>query len=125
MVAGACQEAHRQNRFCGGKGQAPLAGTVPKGTVDATKIADDIGVRVQFVRTERYFILPALVEEEFDVIVSGMSITPKRRLHVNFSIPYSEFGRSIVANTARTPGLTSLADFNTSNVVFAATRPVL
>ena len=84
----------------------------------AQKIAEDIGVRVQFVRTDWYFIIPALIEKEFDLIISGMAITPERSLHVNFSDPYSEFGSVIVANTMRTSGLTTLAEFDSTDVVF-------
>lgn len=84
------------------------------------KIAEDIGARVQFVRTDWYFIIPALIEQKFDLIVSGMAITPKRSLHVNFSVPYSEFGTVIVANTVRTEGLTTLVDFDSADVLFGA-----
>lgn len=82
------------------------------------KLADDIGVRIQFVRTDWYFIIPALIEREFDLIISGMAITPQRSLHVNFSAPYSEFGTVIVANSMRTAGLTTLEDFDSAGVVF-------
>lgn len=84
----------------------------------AREMAGDWGVRIQFVRTDWYFIIPALIEEEFDIIVSGMGITPERSLRVNFSIPYSEFGSTIVANTTQTEGLIVLMDFNSANVVF-------
>ena len=86
----------------------------------ARKIAEDIGVHVQFVRTDWYFIIPALIEEEFDLILSGMAITPDRSLNVNFSVPYSEFGTLIVANAMRTAGLTKPEEFDTADVVFGA-----
>ena len=70
----------------------------------AREKADDIGVRIQFVRTDWCFILPALIEEEFDVIVSGMGITPRRSLLVNFSVPYSEFGTAVIANIMKAAG---------------------
>jgi len=84
------------------------------------KLAEDIGVRIQFVRTDWYFIIPSLIEEKFDLIISGMAITPKRSLHVNFSVPYSEFGTLVVANAMRTEGLSTLADFDSADVVFGA-----
>lgn len=86
----------------------------------ARKIANDMGVRIRFVRTDWYFILPSLIEGEFDLIISGMGITPERSLLVNFSIPYSEFGTAIVTNTMRTEGLAKPQDFNQSKVVFGA-----
>lgn len=86
----------------------------------ARKMADDMGVRIKFVRTDWYFILPALIEEEFDLIISGMGITPERSLLINFSEPYSEFGTAIVANRLRTAGLTEPQDFDQSGLVFGA-----
>lgn len=88
----------------------------------ARKLAEDLRVRIQFVRMEWYFIVPALIERKFDVIVSGMSITPARSLLVNFSEPYSEFGTAIVANIALTRGYASVEDFNRSEVTFAVRR---
>ena len=86
----------------------------------ARKMADDMRVHVQFVRTDWYYIMPALIEEEFDVIISGMGITPERSLIVNFSEPYSSFGTSVIANTAQTQSLTTPEDFNQADIVFGA-----
>lgn len=86
----------------------------------ARQLADDMGVRVQFVRTDWYYILPALIEEEFDLVVSGMGITPARGLLVNFTIPYSEFGTAVVANRARTVGLETPDGFDNADMVFGA-----
>ncbi|MCY4214046.1 MAG: transporter substrate-binding domain-containing protein [Gammaproteobacteria bacterium] len=88
----------------------------------ARKLAEDLGVRVEFVRMNWQQIIPALVEGRFDVIVSGMSITPARSLLVNFSEPYSEFGTAVVANIGLTPGFASAEDFNRADVTFAARR---
>ena len=88
----------------------------------ARRLAEDIGVRVEFVRMNWQHIIPALVDGRFDVIVSGMSITPARSLLVNFSEPYSEFGTAIVANIGLTPGFASAEDFNRPDVTFAARR---
>ena len=86
----------------------------------ARKIADDVGVRIQFIRTDWYFIVPALIEKAFDVIISGMGITPRRSLLVNFSVPYSEFGTAVIANTMRAGGLAAPRDFDDPNVTFGA-----
>ena len=88
----------------------------------ARKLAEDLGVRIQFIRTDWYYIIPALIEREFDVIVSGLSITPARSLLVNFSVPYSEFGTAIVANIGLTEGLDTAEDFNRADVTFAVRR---
>ncbi len=86
----------------------------------ARKMAEDMGVRIRFVHTNWYFIVPALIEGEFDLIISGMGITPERSLLVNFSVPYSVFGTAIVANSMRTAIRTEPPQFNQSEVLFGA-----
>ena len=88
----------------------------------ATKVAEDMGVEVEFVRTNWSYIIPALIAEEFDVIISGMTILPERNLKVNFTSSYNSTGVYLVANTAQTAGLEMLADFNCSNVTIATRR---
>lgn len=85
------------------------------------KLAADMGVDVEFVPTAWDGIIPALVSGKFDVIISGMSVTPERNLTVNFSDPYAYSGLTILANTAMTKGM-SLEDFNSPSVTFAARR---
>ena len=88
----------------------------------ARQLAEDLGVRIEFVRMNWHYIIPALVEGKFDIIVSGLSITPARSLLVNFSEPYSEFGTAIVANLGLTLGFASVEDFNRAGVTFAVRR---
>lgn len=85
------------------------------------KLAADMGVEVEFVPTAWDGIIPALVSGKFDVIISGMSVTPERNLTVNFSDPYAYSGLTILANSAMTKGFT-MADFNRPEVTFAARR---
>ena len=85
------------------------------------QLAEDMGVEVEFVPTAWDGIIPALVSGKFDVIISGMSITPERNLTVAFSDPYAYSGQTILANKAMTKGF-SLEDFNKPDVIFAARR---
>ena len=85
------------------------------------KLAEDMGVEVEFVPTAWDGIIPALVSGNFDVIISGMSITAQRNLTVNFSDPYAYSGMAILANRELTEGF-ELADFNSPDVTFAARR---
>ncbi|MFD2176613.1 transporter substrate-binding domain-containing protein [Veronia pacifica] len=87
----------------------------------AQKLADDMKVEVEFVPVSWDGIIPALVSGKFDVIISGMSITPERNLTVNFSDPYAFSGLKIIANKAMTKGFT-LEDFNSDSVTFSARR---
>lgn len=86
----------------------------------AKRLAEDMGVKVEFVPTKWAGIIPALLTGKFDVIIGGMSVTPNRNLKVNFSVPYYYTGQSIVAHKEKAKGFKSLDDFNKSDVVIAA-----
>jgi polar amino acid transport system substrate-binding protein len=86
----------------------------------ATRLANDMGVKVEFVPTKWDGIIPALLSGKFDVIIGGMGIRPDRNLKVNFSIPYDYTGMSIVAHKKLAAGLRSLKDFNRPDVLLAA-----
>ncbi|MBN2418712.1 MAG: transporter substrate-binding domain-containing protein [Deltaproteobacteria bacterium] len=78
----------------------------------AKRLADDLGVKAEFVPTQWSGIIPALITGKFDMIIGGMGITPQRNLKVNFSIPYDHTGMSLVANKELAAGFDSLDDFN-------------
>jgi len=86
----------------------------------ATRLAKDMGVRVQFVPTKWAGIIPALLTGKFDVIIGGMGILPKRNLKVNFSIPYDYSGMAIVAHRKLAAGFHRLEDFNRPDVIITA-----
>ena len=85
----------------------------------ATRVAKDMGVKVEFVQTKWAGIIPALLTGKFDVIIGGMGITPQRNLKINFTQPYDVTGMSIVANKELAGSFKSLEDFNRPNVVIA------
>ena len=85
----------------------------------ATRVAKDMGVKVEFVPTKWAGIIPALLTGKFDVIIGGMGILPQRNLKVNFTIPYDVTGMSIVANKELAGNFKSLEDFNRPEVVIA------
>ncbi|WP_457554066.1 transporter substrate-binding domain-containing protein [Desulfobacula sp.] len=85
----------------------------------ARKLAQDMGVKIEFVPTAWSGIIPALLTGKFDVIIGGMGITPKRNLKVNFTIPYDYSGMSMVANKLKAKGFSTLADFNKKDVTIA------
>ena len=88
------------------------------------RLAEDMGVEAEFVPTAWDGIIPALISGKFDVIISGMSITPQRNLTVNFTRPYASTGATIVANRRLTEGF-SLEDYNRPDVSFAVRRATL
>ena len=85
----------------------------------ASKLAEDMGVDIEFVPTEWSGIIPALLTGKFDVIIGGMGITTERSLRVNFTLPYQYFGNDLVVNKNMLPGVTSLEELNNENVVIA------
>ncbi len=85
----------------------------------ATRLAKDMGVKVEFVPTKWAGIIPALLTSKFDVIIGGMGITTQRALKVNFTIPYEYSGMSMVAHKEKAKGFSSLEDFNKEGVEIA------
>ncbi len=86
----------------------------------ARRLAEDMGVDIEFIPTKWSGIIPALLTGKFDVIIGGMGIRPDRNLKVNFSIPYDYSGMSIVASKEKAAGFNTLKAFNRKDVVVAA-----
>jgi len=85
----------------------------------ASKVAEDLGVKVEFVPTEWSGLIPALLTGKFDLIIAGMGIVPERAIKVNFTAPYDYSGMSINANKKLAPGWYDLAKFNDPNVILS------
>jgi polar amino acid transport system substrate-binding protein len=86
----------------------------------ATRLAEDMGVKVEFVPTKWSGIIPALLTGKFDVLIGGMSIRADRAIKVNFTNPYYETGMSILANKKLAPGLSTLEAFNNPKFTIVA-----
>lgn len=86
------------------------------------KLAEDMGVEVEFVPTAWDGIIPALLAGRFDMIVSGMSVTPARNLTVNLSEPYAYSGLRIVANRKLEDKLNEIEDLNSPDITLALRR---
>ncbi len=94
----------------------------------ATKLAEDMGVEVEFVPTEWSGIIPALLTNKFDVIIGGMGVTTERALKVNFSDPYSWTGIDLVVHKEMLPDVTSMEELNGEDIIIAVrlgTTPVM
>ena len=90
----------------------------------AAALAEDLGVELEIVPTKWDGILPALLAGKFDLIISGMSVTPARNLKINFTIPYARSGLELAANLQKAKGFQTLADFNRDDVVIAMRRGI-
>ncbi|PNE18095.1 ABC transporter substrate-binding protein [Mesotoga sp. Brook.08.YT.4.2.5.1] len=88
-------------------GYMPLYGTNPDGERIGLEVeilermAEILGVKLEFVVVNWDGIIPALMSNKFDIIWSAMTITPERALRVNFSDPYLTVGQIILYNTNR------------------------
>jgi polar amino acid transport system substrate-binding protein len=82
----------------------------------ARRLADDLGVTADFVPAAYPNLLEDLLADRFDVIVSGMSITPGRALVANFSIPVGESFVRLVASREKAAGIRTAAGFDRPEV---------
>jgi polar amino acid transport system substrate-binding protein len=87
----------------------------------ATKLANDLGVKLELVPTAWDGIIPALLAGKFDVIIGGMTITPKRNLTVNFSAPYAYAGTSLAVASSMKDGF-KVADLNSPKITMTCRR---
>jgi polar amino acid transport system substrate-binding protein len=78
----------------------------------AKQLADDLGVKAEFVPASYPSLLDDLLADRFDIIVSGMSITPARALVANFSIPVGESYVRLVASREKAAGIRTADGFD-------------
>jgi polar amino acid transport system substrate-binding protein len=92
-------------------------GTLIGFEVDVAKqLAADLGVDVELVPAAQANLLDDLLLDRFDVIVSGLAITPARALVVNFSIPVAESCVRLVANREKAGTIKTVAGFDRPEV---------
>jgi polar amino acid transport system substrate-binding protein len=78
----------------------------------ANELANDLGVEIDLRVYTADRIISALEAGEIDLIAAGLSITPERALHVNFSNPYSTTGITMAVNRETTVLVSRLEDFD-------------
>jgi polar amino acid transport system substrate-binding protein len=88
----------------------------------AKKVAEDMGVNVEFVPTAFDGIIPALLAAKFDIIMTGIFVYSPWNLQVNFTNPYNWGGMTMVANKELTKNFKSNEEFNNSNVTITLRR---
>lgn len=85
----------------------------------ARKLAADMDVEVEFVRYNYDALVRGLEAGEIDLIAAGLTITPERALHVNFSNPYATGGIGIATNSLTTAEVERLDQLNSSEFTIA------
>lgn len=78
----------------------------------AKEMAKAMGVKFVPVNTAWDGIIPALITEKFDIIMSGMTVTQERNLKINFCDPYIIVGQTILVNKKHEGKIGSYKDLN-------------
>ncbi len=88
----------------------------------ANQLAKDMGVKVKFKQYQWNKMIPALKKGEIDIIASGLSITAKRALEINFSQPYASSGYSLATCLSLTKDFSSIKDLNDEKIYITAVK---
>ncbi len=75
----------------------------------AKAIAEELGVEVEFINTGFDGIIEALRTEEFDIIMSAMTITDERKQQIDF-VPYLNVGTGILVPAGNPKNIQGLDD---------------
>lgn len=86
----------------------------------AKQLAADMGVKAQIFSYDVDRLVPALEAGDIDIIAAGLTITPERALHVNFSNPYAESGVGLATHVERTASVTDIKALDSDNITIAA-----
>jgi len=78
----------------------------------AKEMAKAMGVKFVPVNTAWDGIIPSLITNKFDIIMSGMTVTQERNLKINFADPYIIIGQTILLNKKHAGKVTSYKDLN-------------
>lgn len=85
----------------------------------ARRLADDLGVQPTFVPTTWQDIVPDLLSQQYDLIVTGLWVTVPRALVLHFTAPTAIEDVLLVASRRTAPGLKSVADANRAGFTVA------
>ena len=108
--------------------QPPMTATTKKGTIigmdaDIAKaMAAAMGVEIKFMPMPFAKLLPSLVDGKVDMVISGMTITPKRNQQVAYIGPYYVSGKGILAVAEKYAALKEAKGLNNAAVTIAALK---
>jgi polar amino acid transport system substrate-binding protein len=106
--------------------QPPLSATTKAGDVIgleadlAEAMAEAMDVRLQIVRMPFKDLLPALESGKVDVVMSGMTMTPKRNMRVAFVGPYFVSGKALLTKSKRMAAVKESSELNNPDTTLAA-----
>ena len=108
--------------------QPPLNATTKDGEIIgldadiAKQIASGMGVKVRFKTMPFAELLPALHADKVDIILSSMTMTPKRNLKVAFIGPYYISGKGMLTKTQTIATLQAAESLNNPQIKVAALK---
>ena len=85
----------------------------------ARQLAEDLGVGLQLIETSWSHIVPDLLDRQFDVVLSGLWVTPERALVINFSEASAIEGIHLIASKALAANLKTLEAYDGAGVRLA------
>lgn len=85
----------------------------------AKRLAEDFELELELFPTRWSGIIPGLLTGKFDMIISGLSITPERSLRVNFTRPYDYVFIEAVGRKDKLGEATDFEVLNTSETIVA------
>lgn len=88
----------------------------------ARMMAEEMGVKIKFVTRPFNELLPALQSGEVDMVLSGMTITPKRNLKVAFVGPYFISGKAFLTKMKTIAYADEAEDVNNPNTKIVALK---
>jgi len=86
----------------------------------AKEMAKAMGVKFVPVNTAWDGIIPSLITNKFDIIMSGMTVTQERNLKINFADPYIIVGQTILINKKHKGKIKSYKDLNNSKYIVSS-----
>ncbi len=86
----------------------------------ANALAESIGVRAEFVELPFGQLLSALEGGQVDIILSGMTMTPKRNTLVAFAGPYFVSGKAILTKSEKLAAADNPGDINRAGITLTA-----
>ena len=108
--------------------QPPLTATTKSGTIIgfdadlAAAFAKDMNVKLTLVPLQFSDLLAKLEAGDVDMVLSGLTMTPQRNLHVAFVGPYLVSGMSILTREKTLARLRRAEEIDTPKVTLAALR---
>jgi polar amino acid transport system substrate-binding protein len=88
----------------------------------ARALAGLMGVQLQIVKKPFSELLEALADAKVDLVMSGMTATPKRSLRVAFVGPYYLSGKSIITRSSSLAQVSRVGDLDRANLKLAALK---